>query len=88
MGGLIFANFTTPIMKECDSLKITKEQKQQNAGKIFEMIHNCKTEDDLERADDMLEEYANAGYIFKKAYKFLSEELDDHISYLVGEGLL
>jgi hypothetical protein len=69
-------------------MTISRNEKLQNASDIYEMILKCKTEDELERVSDYLDESLLAGYIFKKAYKFLSEELDGQISYLVGEGLI
>ena len=69
-------------------MKISMEEKRQNASEIFRRIHDCKSEEDLERMDDILEESMMADRILKKDYKFLSEELDDQISYLVGKGLI
>lgn len=69
-------------------MAISRNEKLQNANDIYEMIMKCETESDCERVSDRLDEALLAGFIFKKSYKFLSEELDGQISYLVGEGLI
>ena len=69
-------------------MKISNEEKRKNATEILDQIYACKTGEDLERADDILEESMMAGRIFKKAYKFLSDELDGQLAYLIDKGLI
>jgi hypothetical protein len=69
-------------------MKRSRQEKHLEASKIFNMIPHCKSEDDLERVSDLLDECMLAGHIFKKDYKFLCEELDDRLMTLVEEGVI
>lgn len=69
-------------------MKISNEEKRQNALKIYTLIDNCETEDDIDRVNDIIDESMLGGRIFKKTYKFLSEELDDRLMTLVEAGLV
>lgn len=68
--------------------KHSMEDKRQEASKILDMIKACKSESDLERVSDYLDECMICGFIFKKDYKFLCTELDDRIMDFVEEGLV
>lgn len=68
--------------------KRSMEDKRQEASKILDMIKACKSESDLERVSDYLDECVICGFIFKKDYEFLSTELDDRLMTLVEEGLV
>lgn len=68
--------------------KYSMEDKRQEASKILDMIRACKSESDLERVSDYLDECMICGFIFKKDYKFLCMEFDDRLMTLVEEGLV
>lgn len=68
-------------------MKHTRNEKRQKASEIFNLIEDCESEEALETISDMLEDLTLAGYIFKKDYKFLSEELDIRLSCIVEKEL-
>lgn len=68
-------------------MKISRDEKKKNASEILRQIHDCKTEEDLERVDDFLEVSVQLNRIYKKAYKFLSEELDNQSSLILESSL-
>lgn len=68
--------------------KYSREDKRRECSNILNMINDCKTENELEVVSDYLEESLLIGLIFKKDYKYLSDELDDRLMTLVEEGLI
>ena len=69
-------------------MKITNAEKQNHALEIYRQIDHCKTEEELEKLCDKLDDLMFAGYVFKKDYKFLCEEMDNKIMDLVEYGLI
>lgn len=69
-------------------MRLNRAEKRQKAFDIFMKISDCITEDDIERLSDELDDLEVAGLILKKDYKFLCDELDDQLSYLVEKGLI
>lgn len=68
-------------------MAISRKEKLNNANEIYEMIHKCISESDCEWVSDYLDESIQAKRIYKKAYKFLSEELDGQLSYIVEQDI-
>lgn len=69
-------------------IKFSREDKRREASDIFHMIQACKNETELEEVSDYIDECIVIGSIFKKDYKYLSDELDDRLMVLVEEGLV
>lgn len=66
-------------------MSVTRKEKQKHALEIFRMIYDCETEDDVYQLDDTLDDLVTCGYIFKKDYRFLSEELDSQLMRIIDK---
>ncbi len=69
-------------------MKISREQKKQNAVELMMQIDKCHSEEDIERVGDILEEYMFMGGIYKRHYEVLCEELDCRLCDIVNGDLL
>ena len=63
-----------------------REIQKANATMLLRRIEKCETEEDVEKVSDLAEEMVQAQMITKKVYRFIEEELDDQIAYLVDLG--
>ena len=64
-----------------------REEQQQKAKLFFNRICDCKTIKEVETLYDEIDDAASGRVITKRAYKWLSEECDDRISYLIEQEL-
>lgn len=68
---------------------MSNEEKRINGLMLSRKIDDCKTEDELEVVEDLIDEYMAAGAIFKYVYKFLKNEaLDNQLNWLIERGII
>lgn len=69
-------------------MKYSNEDKRKEAMSILTKIESCSSESELEEVEEYMDSCLMGGRIFKKAYKYLSEKIDDRIMTLVEKGLI
>lgn len=61
---------------------------KEEIGELFYRITKAETEDELDEIGDLIDELSIAKVINKRERKFLEDELDNRLSYIVEKGLV